>query len=142
MSQAKLNNPSQAAQDWANKLGAAQPAYEAGVNGVKVAPGQLAAASADRWANNTVAAKPRFAANSAAVSLSSWQQSAVSKGGPRLASGATSAQPKMEMVFAKLFPAINSVVQGLPPRGTIQQNIARSSQFALAMNAKKGTFKS
>jgi hypothetical protein len=138
---AKLDNPSNAAQAWSDKLGAATQAYTDGVNGTTVAPGQLAAAAGDRWLQNTQTALPRFKTNSAAVSLGSWQQAAISKGAPRLASGATAAQPKMEAVFAKLFPAIKSAVSSLPARGTIQQNIARSSAFALKMNSMKGQFK-
>lgn len=137
----KLANPTQAAANWANRLGAATQAYTDGVNSVTTAPGQLAAASADRWANNTVAAKPRFAANSAAVTKEMWQQAAINKGAPRLASGAAAAQDKMTAVFTKLFPAIRNAVSALPARGTIDQNIERSRQFALAMNKAKGTFK-
>jgi hypothetical protein len=138
---AKLSNPTAAATNWSNKLGAATQAYTDGVNGVTMAPGQLAAAAGDRWLTATQAALPRFKANSAKVTLASWQNSAVSKGAPRLASGAAAAEDKMSAVFAKLFPAIQQAVTALPPRGTIQQNIARSSAFALAMNAKKGQFK-
>lgn len=137
----KLDNPTAAAQMWAQRLGAATQAYTDGVNGVQVAPGQLAAAAGDRWIANTQAALPRFKANSAAVQLGSWQQSAISKGAPRLASGAQAAQPKVEQVFGKLFPAIRSAVQSLPPRGTIDQNIERSAQFARKLNGLKGSFK-
>ncbi len=137
----KLDNPTQAAANWASRLGASTQAYTDGVNGVTVAPGQLAAAAKDRWLQNTTAAAPRFAANSAAVQLPTWQNAAVTKGAPRLASGAQSAQPKVEMVFAKLFPAIRNAVASLPARGTIDQNIERSAQFARKMNASKGTFK-
>ena len=138
---AKLDNPTQAAQNWASRLGAATQAYTDGVNGVTVAPGQLAAAAKNLWLQNTQAAVNRFAANSAAVQLPAWQQAAISKGAPRLGTGATAAQPKMEQVFAKLFPAIRSAVGALPGRGTIDQNIERSRQFALKMNSLKGTFK-
>lgn len=137
----KLDNPTQAAQNWASRLGASTQAYTDGVNGVQVAPGQLAAAAGDRWLANTTASLPRFKANSAKVTREAWQSAAITKGAPRLASGATAAQPKMETVFTKLFPAIKSAVGALPARGTIDQNIERSRQFALKMNAAKGTFK-
>lgn len=137
----KLDNPTAAAQSWASRLGGATQAYTDGVNGVQVAPGQLAAAAGDRWLQNTQASLPRFKANSAAVTREAWQQAAVSKGAPRLASGATAAQPKMEMVFTKLFPTIRNVRASLPARGDINQNIERSRQFALKMNAAKGSFK-
>lgn len=138
---AKLDNPTVAAQNWASRLGAATQAYTDGVNGVTVAPGQLAAAAKNLWLQNTQAAVNRFAANSAAVQLPAWQQAAISKGAPRLGTGATAAQPKMEQVFAKLFPAIRAAVGALPARGTIDQNIERSRQFALKMNSLKGSFK-
>jgi hypothetical protein len=138
---AKLDNPTAAAQAWASRLGAATQAYTDGVNGVTIAPGQLAAAAGDRWLANTTSALPRFKANSAAVQLGTWQQAAASKGAPRLASGAAAAQPKVETVFAKLFPAIRSAVQSLPARGTIDQNIERSAQFARKLNSMKGSFK-
>ena len=137
----KLDNPTQAAANWASRLGSATQAYTDGVNGVTIAPGQLAAAAGDRWLANTQAALPRYKTNSAAVQLPMWQQAAINKGAPRLASGATAAQPKVEAVFAKLFPAIRNAVASLPARGTIDQNIARSQQFALAMNKLKGSFK-
>lgn len=137
----KLDNPTKAAQDWASKLGGAQQAYIDGVNGVTTAPGQLAAAAKNLWLQNTTAAAPRFAANSAAVTKEMWQQAAVNKGAGRLGTGATQAQPKMEAVFARLFPAIRNVRGTLPARGDINQNIERSRQFALGMNKLKGTFK-
>jgi len=137
----KLDNPTSAAAAWSQRLGAATQAYTDGVNAVTVAPGQLAAAAKDRWLANTQAAAPRFAANSAAVSREQWQAAAINKGAGRLASGASAAQPKMEAVFTKLFPAIRNVRASLPARGDINQNIERSRQMALKMNALKGTFK-
>src|SRR5216683_3148912 len=123
----KLDNPSASAANWAQRLGASTQAYTDGVNGVTVAPGQLAAAAKDRWLQNTTAAAPRYAANSAAVQLPTWQQAAISKGAPRLSSGASAAQPKMEQTFAKLFPAIRNAVGSLPARGNIDQNIERAA---------------
>lgn len=123
----------EAAAKWATNLPAAQQRYVNGVNAVTVAPGALAARAAPLWAANTAAAQTKFARNSAAVSLQSWQQAAATKGAQRLSSGAQAAQPKVEAAFAKLFPAIQSAVQGLPARGDLEANIARSAQFARAM---------
>lgn len=134
----KLDNPGAAAQAWSSRLGGATQAYIDGVNGVNIAPGQLAANAKQLWATNTAAAVDRFAKNSLAVTKESWAQSAVNKGAPRLASGASQALPKMEAAFARLFPVIKSAVASLPPRGTIEQNIERSRQFALKMHAAKG----
>jgi hypothetical protein len=137
----KLSDPNASAQKWATNLGGARQAYIDGVNSTPVAPGQLAAAATDRWLANTQAAAPRYKANSQAVTKEQWASAAINKGADRLSSGAAQAQPKMASVFTKLFPAIHSEVQALGPRGTIDQNIARSAAFARAMNKRKGTFK-
>jgi len=132
-----MPSASDAAATWAQRLGASGPKWAAGVNSVTVAPGQLAARAKNLWLTNVTAAADRFAANSAKVSLQEWQQATVSKGQPRLASGATAAQPKVEAAFAKLFPAIQSAVNALPPRGDIEANINRAAMFARAMHAYK-----
>lgn len=128
-----LPNPQDAAQKWANNLGAASQAYTAGVQAVQQAPGQAAANAADRWLANTQAAMPKYKTNSAAVSLGDWQNATVTKGAPRLASGATAAQPKMANVLTQLFPYIEQVRGTLPPRGDIEANINRAAQFARGM---------
>jgi hypothetical protein len=128
---------SDAAQRWSQNFGASGTRWAAGVNAVTVAPGQLAARAKQLWAANTAAAIDRFAANSARVTLQDWQQQTITKGQPRLASGAQAAQPKVEAVFAKLFPFIQNAVNGLPPRGDIEANINRAAQFARAMHGYK-----
>ena len=128
-----LPTPAAAAQKWANNLGAATAAYTAGIQAVTTAPGQAAAAAVDRYISGTQASAPKFAAKSAAVSLTSWQQSAINKGAPRLATGATAAQAKFTSALTQLFPAIAQAVASLPPKGNLQQNIARSVAFQTAM---------
>jgi hypothetical protein len=132
-----MPSASDAAATWAQKFGASGTKWAAGVNGVTVAPGQLAARAKQLWLTNTTAAADRFAANSAKVSLQDWQSTTVAKGQPRLASGAAAAQPKVEAAFAKLFPAIQNAVNALPPRGDIEANINRAGAFARAMHAYK-----
>lgn len=130
-----MPNPQAAATKWVNNLGAAGSAYTAGIQAVTQAPGQAAAAAADRYVAGVTANVPKYAANSAAVSLASWQQSSITKGAPRLASGATAAQTKVQAAFTALFPAIAQAVGSLPPRGNLDQNIARSAAFQRAMAA-------
>lgn len=126
-----------AAQRWAQNFGAAGTRWAAGVQSVQVAPGQLAARAKQLWAQNTAAAVDRFAANSAKVTREQWIEQTVTKGQPRLASGAQAAQPKVEAAFSKLFPFIANVVNGLPPRGDIEANINRAAMFARGMHNYK-----
>lgn len=126
-----------AAARWAQNFGASSQRWTAGVQAVTVAPGQLAARAKALWAQNTAAAVDRFAVNSAKVTREEWIAVTVAKGAPRLASGATAAQPKVEAAFAKLFPFIQQTVNSLPPRGDIEMNINRAAQFARQMHNYK-----
>lgn len=122
-----------AAAKWAQNFGASGQRWAAGVQGVTVAPGQLAARSKALWVANTTAAADRFAANSAAVTREQWIEMTVTKGQGRLVSGAQAAQGKIEAVYAKLFPYIQQQVNALPPRGDLEANINRSAAFARGM---------
>ncbi|HEV2257522.1 MAG TPA: hypothetical protein VGS06_30690 [Streptosporangiaceae bacterium] len=129
-----MPSPNDAAAKWAQNLGAAQTRYTAGVQAVTTAPGQLAAQASDRYISGVQQSLPKFVANSQAVTLQAWQQATVNKGAGRLASGATAAQPKMQSVFTQLFPYIAQVQGSLPPRGDLEQNIARSAAFQRGMS--------
>lgn len=128
-----MPTPSDAAAKWAQNLGAAQTRYTAGVQAVTTSPGQLAAQASDRWLTGVQQSVPKFVANSQAVTLQAWQQATTGKGAQRLASGATAAQGKMQGVFTSLFPFIAQVQGSLPPRGDLEQNIARSAAFQRGM---------
>ena len=127
----------EAAQRWATNFGGSGQRWAAGVNGVTVAPGALAARAKDRYASGTANAVDRFAANSARVSLQEWQSITVAKGQNRLASGAQAALPKTEAAFAKVFGWIDQTVRSLPPRGDIEANINRAATFARGMHNLK-----
>jgi hypothetical protein len=113
------------AQDWANKLGAAGAKVQAGVESVRTAPGAAASRQASVWQANTAAAVAKYSRNVAAVSLSDWQQATITKGIPRLASGAAAAVPRMTLFLSKFLPFVESAKQALPPRGSYEQNKAR-----------------
>lgn len=132
-----MPNAQAVATKWANAMQGAGTAYTAGVNAVTEAPGIAAANAAPLWVQNTTAAAPKFAANSAAVTLQAWQQAAVNKGAARLGTGATAAQPKFQSAMASVLPFISQTVASLPPRGTLDQNIARSVAFQRGMAAFK-----
>ena len=136
-------DPTTAANKWAANLANAanNGTITAGINAVTAAPGQAAARQKAVWAQNVAAAQDRWAANVAAVSLPSWQNDAITKGVPRVATGAQAAEAKMATFMGKLLPVINNAKAQLPPRGNFQQNLARAQAMATALHAAKGQFK-
>lgn len=123
-----------AAQRWQQNFGAAGPRWAAGIQAVTVAPGQAAAAASDRYLSGVQQNVQKFAAKVAAVPLGTWQAVSIQKGQGRLASGATAGLPKYEAAITKVLAAEKSIIASLPPRGTVEQNIQRSSQFQLALH--------
>jgi len=134
------SDPTTAAAAWVAGMQGAGPKFTAGVQAVKTAPGQLAAAASGLWAANVAAATNKFAANSAKVTLQAWQSAAVTKGAPRLGTGATAAQPKFQAFMTAFLPQLTNIVNGLPARGTYGQNIARFQAYADALHAAAGSF--
>lgn len=126
-------NAQDAGARWAQRMAASTDKWTAGVNAVSVAPGQLAARNADAWANNTVAAKSKWATNVAAVDLQTWKNDMLTKGGPRIASGAQAAQSKFTDFMVFILPKIDQIRSGLPARGNLDQNINRMVQFSRKM---------
>lgn len=126
--------PEQIAQKWSQNLGSATQRITDGINAVTVSPGQAAARQATAYQQNVVAAVPKWKANVAAVSLDSWKSDAINKGVPRIASGATAAQPKFQQFIGQLLPHINQVRGTLQPRGDLEANIARMTTFVRGMS--------
>lgn len=129
--------PDQIATNWAQNLAGSTSKITAGVNAVTVAPGQAAARQKDVWLQNTQAAQAKWASRVAAVPLSDWQNAMTNKGVPRIASGATAAQPKFASFMTKFLPHLAAGKAALPPRGTLDQNVNR----AVAMIRHNATFK-
>lgn len=122
------------ANKWKQNFGAAGPAWSAGIDAVTVAPGIAAAASADRYVagvNNNVA---KYVRNVGAVSLTTWKETSKAKGASRLQSGATAGMGKYQAGIQRVLDAEKSIIPGLPPKGDVMANIARSSAFQLAMH--------
>lgn len=123
-----------AAQRWSQGFGAAGAKWAAGVEAVTVAPGQLAAAAQNRYLSGVQQNAQKWASRVASVSLAQWKQQAVAKGQSRLAGGAQAGMAKYQARIAAVLEAEKSIIAGLPPRGTVEQNIQRSSAFQLAMH--------
>jgi hypothetical protein len=127
-------SPDQIASKWSSRLAQSGDQIKAGVQGVNVAPGQLAARQRNVWQQNLIAAADKWASRVAAVSLAEWQQDMLNKGVPRIASGAQAAQPKFAQFMGQLLPYIESGRANLPPRGDLEANINRLTSFVRYMS--------
>lgn len=123
-----------AAQRWQAGFGAAGPRWAAGIEAVTVSPGQLAAAAQPRYLAGVQANAGKWAARVAGVSLAQWKTVSVQKGQGRLASGAQAGMAKYQARIGTVLSNIASIRDSLPPRGTVEQNIQRSSEFQLRMH--------
>ena len=129
-----------AAQRWVNGMGAAGTKVTAGVQRVSTAPGAAAARQQQVYASQVAANAGKWARKVAAVSLASWQEATITKGIPRLASGANAAEAKMASFMSSFLPVLSASVGSLPSRGTYEQNKARSIALMDALHAKAGSF--
>lgn len=132
-------DPAAAAARWAQGLSGATQKITDGVNRVQVAPGAAAARQADVWVQNVTASRDKWRTNVAAVTREEWQQSMIQKGIPRIGSGATAAQSRMQAVMQQLIPQVDRIVASLPPRGNLDQNIARATAYMRAASQIKIT---
>lgn len=133
-------NAATAAANWKTGFSGAATKYQAGIDSVTVAPGQLAAAQKNLYVQNVQAAASRWAAKVGAVPLGDWKNAAKNIGSMNLASGAEKGAPKMQSFMNNFLPQLSSIVDSLGPRGTFEQNLARFQNYATQLHAKKGQF--
>lgn len=127
--------PDQVAAKWNTRAGAAAQDWVTGVQSVTVSPGQAAAAQADTWIANLTASKQKWQQSLSSMTAAQWVQATVTKGQPRYAQGITAAQSKYQTAITKVLNAEKSIVAGLPARGNVEANIARSAAFQRNMSA-------
>jgi len=130
--------PQEGTTKWVNRLSAAVPDVQAGINKVTVAPGMQAAQKFQKWQQNTMAAAQKWKNNTGAVSLQQWQQAA-SQGTARIATGAQQKQGKYESFAAQFYPYLDSQVAKIKamPDTTPEDRIQR----AVAMMRANAQFK-
>jgi len=138
-------DPQAASQKWVTNMGSAGTAYTNGVNSVAVSPGQSALQNVQGYLNgvNNAVNNGSYAKGLQSFTLQQWQQSAVSKGAPRLGTGAQAAKSN----FTTFMTALNTTIQSAQatiaqmPKGSYEQNMARQRAFADALHAKQGQLK-
>jgi hypothetical protein len=119
-------DPAAVATDWVNKLSGAGDKITRGVQGVTVAPGQAAARQQAAYVANVNARAAVWAQRVAAVPLATWQGQMVTKGIPRIGTGAAAAHDKFAGFLMKLLPYVNAGRGTLPARGSFDQNKQRA----------------
>jgi hypothetical protein len=117
----------QAAAKWKANASAATSAYTDGVNSVTSAPGQKAAAQKAVYVAN-VQAKADVWARNVNIPLSDWQAAAAGKGATNYPVGIAAGADKQAAFMNDFLPKVQAISKSLPPRGTIEQNIARMTQ--------------
>lgn len=121
-------DPTSATAKWVNNLSNSTQAITDGVNSVQTAPGQAAARQVQTWLARVQASAQKWATNTAAVSLQDWQQSMITTGIPRIASGAQAKQGKYQAFATKFFPYLQTGVSQVKamPKVTLQDGINRA----------------
>ena len=131
---AKLN-PQQLASKWQSKMTASVDAYKQGISAVQGNPAQLAIAAKDKWIQNTIEASNdgRYEAGLSKVTEASWKTACLEKGANAIQAGARVGAAKVERHEREFAPIRDSIVQSLPARGSLEQNLERARQMAVQM---------
>lgn len=117
------------AKKWSRNLAGATESIRAGVEAVQESPTAAAARRQDAYIDGVqqAAASGKWSRGLQRVSKEAWQQATISKGLPRIAAGATTAQPKMESFMQQWLPYEAQLQNKLKamPRGSLEQNKQR-----------------
>lgn len=133
---AKLS-PAQLAAKWQAKYGGSTEAYKQGVQSVQGNPAQKAIAAAPRWQASLqeAFANGSYEAGLSKVTEAGWKQACVEKGAPAIAAAARMGVAKVEAAEREIGPQRDAIVNSLPPRGTLDENLERAAQMARQMAA-------
>ena len=125
---------------WGRRLGAAGTDIQAGVDRTTQAPGAAAAAAAPLWQQKMAdpTTQQKWAKQVAAVPLQTWKDSMKNKAIPRMSQGITQAQATKQSRITALLSAVDaaSADANALPKGSLDQNIARSVAFQRSMAAR------
>lgn len=137
---ARRLDPTQAAANWATALGQAGNKIQQGVQAVTEAPGVKAARNAQAYVNGVNQNVNKWQRKVAAVSLGDWVNATLTKGVPRIASGAQAAQPKFASALGPLFQYMSSGLGQIDnmPNDSPAARDARMLQWAQYMRGYQG----
>lgn len=122
-------NPQTVAQKWSTNLAGSTTSIQAGVQAVTVAPGVTAAANVATWLAKIQQSQAKWVRNVSAVTLGEWQQAMITKGIPRISTGATAAEPKMAAFFTQFLPYLDAGKSQIAsmPKTSLAQSIAKAA---------------
>lgn len=127
---------------YVNGMNSAGPAYTAGVNAVTQSPTAAAAAALPKALRNFTEAvnSGRMAAALQSVSTESWKQATISKGAPRLGSGAQAASNKVGAYISRVAPVMAQLQAAIAamPSDTPADMEARQLAWSRGMRAFAG----
>jgi hypothetical protein len=135
-------DPTSAAANWVAALSQAGAKATAGAQRVQTAPGAAAAQQAQKFINGVTAAvtSGKWQRKVSAVTLADWQNAYITKGVPRIASGAQASQAKFASALTNLFPFMQNLHGQISnmPSDTPAARDARMLAWAQGMRQYKG----
>ena len=134
-----MKTAAQASQNYGASAGRAQSSWVAGIEGTTKDQANLAVAAEARLVQgfNEAVANGRWRSGVLARGTGYWKSQSVAKAAS-YGLGVTQGQNNYAAAASKFMPAIANIVQSLPARGDINQNIERVRALALALHAQKG----
>lgn len=125
-------DPAAAAQKWQRNYAASTESAKIGANSVTESPGAKAAANKAGWVAKMTSPtiQDKWAQNTGRVTTDQWRQGYLQKGIPRMAQGAQMGMSKQQAFNQQFYPYLQAGVSQLPPRGDLEQNLARGNQMA------------
>ena len=135
-----MKTAAQAAQNWVSAGGRATTAWQDGIQSTQKDQAALAVAQQNTLLTNFQAAvtSGRWAAGVTRRGTGYWRSQSLAKS-TNYSTGYTAGASNQANAIAKIINAEAGIVNSLPPRGDINQNLQRANAFALALHAQKGT---
>ena len=124
------------AKRWSQNLGASGEKIREGVQGVTTAPTAAAAAADAKYIAGVQRNVAKWKANLSRVSLADWQTAMIEKGLPRIATGASVAEPKVAAFMTQLLPYIESNVKTVNamPSLTLEDSVNKAAAWIRTMS--------